>query len=284
MNILLVTPLYSTHYDAGWFWLRTLNQLGHPVQVWDYRLDVNPPPFLHYPDVTLVLKGETVDPRKLPHPVINYWPDALERTPGIEGVLKYYDKVFTPVRPTPDWIEWLPTGWDSSIHRNLREARHGVTYIGTNNSEYKEQMVSEISPDAVIGNGWDSIQIGPLDYKVPSVSILPPKYLHEFVWWANRARILVDIHQSPTVGLNRKFFEMIACGFTIVDRVPGMEEILGWRLTQQVSFTNSNEAKELISHYLERPEEREETWQLEREKIQEYTYKKVAEKILSYLR
>ena len=285
MNILLITPLYSSaHYDSGWFWLRALNELGHSVQVWDYRLDVGPPPFLHCPDVTLVLKGETVDPRKLPHPVINYWPDALERTPGIEGVLKHYDKVFSPVRPTPDWIEWLPIGWDSTIHRDLEVARHGVIYIGTNNSRYKEQMISKIAPDIIIGNGWDSVQIGPLDYKVPSISILPPKYLHEFVWWANKAEVLIDVHQSPYAGVNRKFFEMISCGFTIVDRVPGVMGILGEIFGLNVTYTSVEEAKELVNFFLKNPEERKKMWEMEKEKIQPYTYENSVRRLLECLK
>jgi len=273
MNVLLITPLYSTHYDAGCFWLRALNQLGHSVQVWDYRLDKNPPPFIHYPEVTLVLKGESINPEKLPSPKFNYWPDALERTPGIEEVLKHYDKVFTPIRPTPDWMEWLPSGWDPAIHKELNITKAMRTiYIGTVNSEYKVKMIRGIKPDLVYGNGW---HLGPE---------FGPKYLHDLTYTLNHAELLIDVHQSPNIGVNRKLFEMISCGFTIIDRVPGLEEILGWGLTQQVSFTSSDEAKELIRYYLERPKERGEIWQLEREKIQGYTYGKVVEKVLSYLK
>ena len=277
MNILLITPLYSTHYDAGWFWLRALNQLGHSVQVWDYRLDVDPPPFFHYPEVTLVLKGETIDPRKLPSPKAVYWPDDLERTPGIEKVLQHYDKVFTPVKPAPDWMEWLPTGWDPMIHVDRKMYRNVDTvYVGTANSEYKVKMIEEIDPQWLFGNDWKKIDRWG--------NMIKPVYLHELVAVLNRSKILIDIHQSPTVGLNRKFFECISCGFTIVDRVPGVEDILGWGLTQQVSFTNVDEAKELIRYYLERPREREEVWLLQREKIQEYTYEKAVKRILSFLR
>jgi len=271
MNILLATPLYSTHYDAGWFWLRALNQLGHSISVWDYRLDENPPPFTHYPGVTIVLKGETIDPRRLPSPKAVYWPDALERTPGVEEVLEHYDKVFTPVRPTPDNMEWLPTGWDPAIHRDLQIKRRDTMYIGTCNSDYKRDMIEAIRPDLVHGNNWD-------------YGYLPPVYLHDFVHCANEAKILIDIHQSPTVGLNRKFFECIACGFTIVDKVPGVEDILGEELADQVSFETPKEAKELIRYYLDRPEERNEVWQLEQEKIQEFTYEKAVERILGHLK
>ncbi|GAI99044.1 unnamed protein product, partial [marine sediment metagenome] len=142
------------------------------------------------------------------------------------------------------------------------------TYIGTANSNYKREMIREIGPDLVCGNGWK----------------IPPVYLHELVWYLNKARILIDVHQSPTAGPNRKFFEMIACGFTIVDKVPGVEEILGWGLTNQVSFKTPEEARGLIKNYLERPKERGEIWQLEQEKIQGHTYEKVVRKILGHLK
>ena len=284
MNILLVTPLYSTHFDAGWFWLRALNQLGHSIQIWDYRLDVNPPPFLHYPEITLVLKGETIDPRKLPSPAINYWPDALERTPGIEKVLRYYNKVFTPVRPTPDWMEWLPSGWDPSIHVDLKmEKTADTAYIGTNNSEYKERMIREIRPNFIFGNRWEEVQSDLIGPGEPDRFLLPPVYLHDFVQTANKARVLIDIHQSPTVGLNRKLFEMVACGFTIVDRVPGVEEIFPgfWN---EISFDGPGPARRLIDYFQTHSEDREMLWELERKAIEPYTYDNCARRVLECLR
>jgi len=271
MNILLITPIYSTHYDAGWFWLRALNQLGHSVTVWDYRLDKNPPPLFHYPEVTLVLKGENIDPKKLPSPHVCYWPDALDRTPGIENHLRKYDKVFALVKPIPDWMEWLPTGWDPAIHRDLQVERKGTTYIGTCNSIYKKDMIEAIRPDLVHGNNWD-------------YSYLPPVYLHDFVRCANVAKVLIDVHQAPNAGPNRKFFEMIACGFTIVDRVPGVEEVLGKDLSDQVSFKTPEEAKELITYFVDKYSEREELWRLERERIKPYTYQAAAETVLNSIK
>lgn len=277
MNVLLITPIYSTHFDAGWFWFRALQQAGHSVTVWDYRLDVNPPPTMHYPDVTLVLKGEGIDPRRLPGPKLCYWPDALERTPGVEEVLKCYDKVFTPIRPTPEWMVWLPTGWDPTIHVDMKVHRDVDTvYVGTANSEYKVKMVEGIDPQWLFGNDWKRVDRWG--------RIIKPAYLHELVVILNRTKILIDVHQSPTVGLNRKFFECIACGFTVVDRVPGVEDILGNELAQEVSFISPDEARELIKYYLEKPKERGKLWQLEREKIQEYAYKKAVGKILSHIR
>jgi len=291
VNILLVTPLYSQHWDSGWFWLRALNQLGHAVSVWDYRLDRKPPQFFRLPDVTLVLKGEGIDPKIFPSPKLCYWPDALERTPGVEEVLMHYDKVFTPVRPTPDWMEWLPTGWDPAIHRDLgtERATHSV-YIGTFNSKQKLDKITSIGPQVIAGNGWEQV----LDRRhwrtVPervghgSRLLLGPHYLHDFVRLANQAKVLIDVHQNPKVGLNRKLFEMIACGFTIVDDVPGVREVLGDDVYSRVCFRSPLEARNLIEFYLEHIEEREKLWQLQKQSIQKYTYLETAKKVLSYLK
>ena len=276
MHILLVTPIYSQHYDSGHFWVRALNQLGHFVTVWDYRLDKSPPPFTRYPDLTLVLKGEGLDPHSLPGPRFCYWPDALERTPGIEGVLRGYDKVFTPVRPTPDWMEWLPTGWDPTIHRDLELDRMiDSIYVGTANSPYKVNVVSRIRPTLVFGNNW------PREVE-PSRSgwSRGPIYLNEMVRWFNASKILINVHQSSEVGLNRKFFEMIACGFTLTDHVPGVEDVLGYDLTSEVVFSSVKHARGMIQYYLEHPKEREILWRREREVIEPYTYLKAAERIL----
>jgi len=269
MNILLVTPLYSQHYDAGWFWFRALQRLGHSVTVWDYRLDVQPPPFTVFPELTLVLKGEGLNPQMFPSPRFCYWPDAFERTPSIMSTLERYDRVFSPVRPTPSEAEWLPTGWDPAIHRDLKLPVKTIDslYIGTFNSERKAEFIRQVKPQVVAGNEWEKL---PDACSVLNITY-PPAYLHDMVSLANKAKVLIDIHQGP-VGLNRKFFEMIACGFTIVDRVPGVEEVLGKELEGAVSFKDGKQAHEMIKYYLGHPEEREALWKVEREAIQPYTY------------
>lgn len=273
MNILLVTPLFSSsHFDAGHFGLKALSALGHLVSVWDYRLSLCPPYLtqsVHY-DLALVLKGESVDPdmvKSFADKVVCYWPDKLERTPGIEKVLERYDNVFTPVRPTPDWMVWLPTGYDADIHRDLVTRRYlESVYIGTANSEYKELMVSGIRPSRVFGNGW---------------GIDTPVYLHDFVYVANQYKVLIDIHQAPDCGVNRKFFELIPCGFTIVDDVPGVREILGEELAGKVVYHSVEDAKRMICYYCDHEIERDELWIREKKAIQPYTYRNAVRAILN---
>lgn len=270
MKLLMVTPHKAPHMDAGLFWHKEIVAMGHDIHLWDYRAAPLAYPRRDNFDGCLVFKGETVDPKVLPRPAICYWPDDLGRTPGIESQLEQYDMVFTPVRPTPEGMFWLPTGWDESIHRNRGKTRWIETmYIGTANSEYKRQMVTGINPEGLAGNGWK-------DY--------PPLYGEEFVDYLNQATILINLHQNPEVGLNRKFFEMIACGFTLTDRVPGVEEILGKGLADQVSFTGVDEAKQLIKEWIyEHPMKRNDTWHDMLTKISKYTYKRASEEVLTCL-
>lgn len=263
MKILVATPFMSQHFDAGLFWAKALCSLWHSVILWDYRVQPEKITSLSNSayDLALVFKGEGLDPRLLHTPKVCYWPDALERTPGIEEVLQHYTKVFTPVRPTPNWMEWMPSGWDPAIHRDLGLPRvHLTMYIGTNNSDYKREMIMGIGPEVVYGNEWRAERI--------LVSGMPV-YLHELTHQLNTSQILIDVHQSPTVGLNRKLFEMVACGFTLVDEVPGAREVLG---DLPVYFQGVEEAKAAVAYYLAHPEERERIWALERKAIKPYTY------------
>ena len=281
MNILLVTPLYSQHYDAGHFWLRALNQLGHTVAVWDYRREPGPPPVK--PDFTLVLKGEGIDPRTLRRPRVCYWPDALERTPGVQDVLQDYDRVYTPVRPTPPGMTWLPTGWDPAIHGCTGAPRDIPSlYIGTNNSPRKREFIMAIWPQVIAGNGWEeeaiTIRPGQPQYR------LPPHYLHDFVALASRAKVAINIHQGPA-GLNRKLFELIPSAFTITDRVPGVEEVLGGDIAphlgyDKVSFTTPEEGRALLDRWLADEKGREALWEKEKVRIAPYTYLNAARQIL----
>ncbi|MBA7689802.1 hypothetical protein ES703_98313 [subsurface metagenome] len=273
MKILVVTPFTSQHYDAGLFWIKALCKQGNSVLLWDYRTNPNPPMGYKNVDGTIVFKGEGIAPEILPKPKICYWPDALERTPGIEALLLEFNEVFTPVRPTPDWMEWMPSGWDPDIHKDLGLHRMVDTiYIGTANSAYKVNTVRKLNPIGLFGNLWED-QVGRGS---------PPIYLHEFVKVANKAKILLDVHQSPNVGLNRKLFELIACGFTIVDHVPGVEELFP-EVWDNFTYSTPEQAKELIKHYLKREKARNDIWKQQRETIEPYTYHNLAWRMVQCL-
>ena len=262
MKILLATPFLSTHFDAGWFWVSALSQLGLTCCLWDYRRQ--PMPKVEV-DFTLVMKGESIDPRSLPRPRVCYWPDAIERTPGIEQLLQLYDKVYTPVRPTPAGMIWMPSGFDPDIHRYTGVPRDlDSLYIGTNNSDRKRRFLAVIKPSVIAGNGWEGIS-------EPGTTFLPPQYLHDFVALASRAQVLINIHQGP-VGVNRKLMECCACSPCLTDDVPGVSEIFGESLAKSVSFSTPKKGAEMLSYYLSHPKDLNDLWGEELLKIKPHSY------------
>lgn len=275
MNILVVSPLNSVHHDAGWYWVKALIKLGHRVDTWDYRAypEVKKSPIKY--DLTIVFKGETLVPSMFSGKKVCYWPDKLDRTPGIENILKGYDKVFCPMRPTPKGMIWLPTGFDPDTHKDLKMIR-GIdsVYIGTNNSEYKFSMVRDIKPTEIYGNNWQWY---------PELQVKLPVYDKALAVVCNRAKVIVDIHQAPDTGVNRKFFEMVACGLTIVDNVPGIQEILG-TTAGYVTYLGAEDARSLIRSFVKDPIWREEVWRQEKQAILGHSYEEAAKKLLAEVR
>ncbi len=273
MKLLIATPLFSFLGDAGHFWVKAFCELQHSVSIWDYRLKEYPPTIDY--DACIVLKGESICPSMLHQPRVIYWPDEFVRTPGIEPLLKEYDIVFSSEAPPPAWVHWLPAGWDPDIHRvpeNTNRYFESV-YIGTANSDYKVRTVMGLRPQIVAGNKW------PISgtYR----GRMPPQYLRDFVELASSAKVLIDVHPLPNVGLNRKFFELMACGPTIVDRVPGVKEVLGQELHDQVTFSTVEEGQELIRRLLAMSDaERHAIWVREKTAIQPYSYLNCAREMI----
>ena len=274
MRILLATPWFSGHLDAGLFWASALGRLGHDVVLWDHRAEPDPP---RIPcQVALVMKGdETVAARLRPWTpnVVSYWPDWFDREPGLlDRLLKAYDLVATPVRPTPAGCLWLPTGWDPQFHQRRPGASPFPSLAWGTYTERKHHYLVTIRPSFIMGNGWS-----------PAVSpspVLPPHYGPALVAILSAAAVQINIHRD-NVGLNRRIFEMCACGPCISDRVPGVEEVFGKSLTQRMSFETPAEGRAMLIYYLEHPLEREELWASERELIKPFTYTAAAERLLS---
>ena len=270
MRVLLASPFFADHWDAGHYWLRAFNRLGHSVLTWDYRMDVTPPPGDY--DLALVLKGSRRVSELLHGPRICYWPDQLGRGPAEEEDLSLYDRVYTMARPTPAGMIWLPGSWEPAVHGARRNRRGSPVwdsiFIGTH-TPYKEQVLRVIQPQHLFGNGWPA-----------SMSPRNATYLHEFAQLLADSRVAINVHRLPTAGLTRRFFEFIACTFTISDRAPGVEEILGKDLADKVCFTTPEEGRDLLLKYLADREERQWLWQAEQKAIAGYTYEHLAQEAL----
>jgi hypothetical protein len=265
MKILLATPYMSQHYDSGLFWARALSRLGHELVLWDYRLDkeLHLSPWMY--DLGIMLKGTTNAARQLMYrcdKTISYWPDALGRDKTSEKCLRHFDLVF-----------WFPGAYDEQVHQRHNIAKSssrkrgkqegGSVFIGTH-TQRKEMFLMEIQPTLIFGNGWN----GP-----------HAVYLHEYVNILSGAQVSVNIHRD-NIGLNRRFFESIACAFTITDRVPGVEEVLGSSLADLVSFETPQQGREMLEYYLDKPDMCKEIHALELDAIREYSYSHLVKKIL----
>ena len=262
MRILLASPFYSQHWDAGHFWARALSRLGHELVLWDYRIDRDPPNVEC--DFALVLKGSVnafQQARRLAPVRVCYWPDALGREPVTEQFMfSTCDRVYTMVRPTPEGMTWLPGAYDERIHRPSTLAfQRSSIFCGTYTAR-KQRFLDVIQPADLFGNDW------------PDPIVRRPRYLHEYVEMLSRSQVAVNIHRADGIGLTRRFFEFMACTFTISDRIPGVEEILGKELADLVSFTTPEEGRDKLAHFLKHPALCRELHEQETAKIRGYTY------------
>lgn len=268
MKILLVSPLFSQHWDLGHLWIKAFSDLGHHVSVWDFRLCPEPPHTTY--DFAFVLKGSIRTPFQLKSPKFVHWPDAVERTPDLQETLSEYDKVFGSDR-TAEWIEWLPEGisWDPDLHKPLPGLERTIdTFFFGTNTERKFKFLNIMQPQVMAGNGW-SREIQAL-------------YLIGLVDMLSRVRIALNVHPN-LMGPNGRMFEAMSCAFTITDKVRDVDTVLGEELTRRVGFDTPEEGKAMIEYFLSRPSERDELWEAEREAIKPYTYKAAAKKVLSYV-
>ena len=279
-TVLLATPYLSQHFDAGHYFMSALSRLRVALVLWDYRRE--PCPTVK-PDVLLALKGSPevsrVAERTFWGERVCYWPDKLGRDPTTEEGLKHFDRLYTCLRPTPEGMTWLPSGWDPVVHTpwdGKQEQKNDRVVIGTA-PERKAGFLRVLQPRLTFGNGWWD------DPTLYQGHAYMPIYLHEMVAELRNTRVAINIHRDGDTGLNRRFFEMMACTFTITDLVPGVVEVLGADLAARVGFTDPHEAKNKLDFYLAHPEERRDLWEAERRAIAPYTYEKTVERILTDL-
>lgn len=291
MKILLASPFYSQHWDAGHFWARAFSRLGHELVLWDYRTDISPPDGVSC-DLAVVMKGDrrTLVPRHVAPIRVCYWPDDFERGPDdgdgqpaanfpkAQELLYNYDIVFSPIFPTPaEGMVWLPGAWDERVHvRRVLTRQHmrgGSVFAGTY-TERKAKFLKVMKPGLIVGNGWHS-------------TLSRAVYLHEYVGMLSQYSLSINVHRDD-IGINRRLFEMMACGFTITDRVPGVVELLGEWLAEKVTFETPAEGLELKDYYLRAIDQSsggygrdiQILWEMERDAIANYTYTHLARSII----
>lgn len=266
MKILLAADIFSQWFSCGQYFLKAFSELGHYVNVWDYRFSTSDPCVSDY-DFLFAYKGDRRVAKYISSlkTSICYYPDAFERDPDAISLLQSYSKVFTTIRPAPQWMEWFPTGWDPDIHRTVEAAKVlSSVFVGTSTPR-KQSFLDVMRPTAVFGNGWGEG--------------VKPVYLWEYQRVLSASSVLINVHRND-IGLNSRLFEMMATGFTITDIVPGVREVLGDELTNRVGFTTPEQGRERLEYFLSHPEERDELWYAERKAIRPYTYLECAKRVL----
>ncbi|GEM_PF-6118507 len=238
--------------------------MGLAVQLWDYRLSPSPPAGYRDASLTLVLKGEGINPQLLAHPRVCIWPDAFGRDPTAEVLLRAYDRVYTGAYEHPPGVQFLPLGFDDALHVSFNSERSpGAIFVGTA-TERKAKFLRAIQPNAIFGNGWgDGVY---------------PVYGSELVQVLNQYLLAVNVHRD-NMGVTRRLFEMIACGPTITDLVPGVEEVLG-PVALEMGFHTPQEGAELKTSFLSHPDVLMAVWHKARAAIQPYTYQAAVRRIV----
>jgi len=267
MKILLVTPIFSQHWDLGHCWLKAFSDLGHHVSLWDFRLTPEPPTEDY--DLAFVLKGHQRTPHQLHSPKMVHWPDAVERTPDLQDTLSEYDEVFG-TDGSCEWMHWMPEGisHDPDLHKNYKLERTIDSFFFGTYTERKFEFLNVIKPQAMVGNGW-SKEIHAL-------------YSSGLIDMLNRVKVSINVHPNM-MGPNGRMFESMACAFTITDKVRDVDKVLGAELLERVGFDTPQEGRALVEYFLEHEKEREELFVAEREAIKPYTYRAAAERVLRYV-
>ena len=273
MNILLCTPIFAQHADAGIFFLAALSRHGHRVTVWDHRHEPVCPKVAV--DASIVLKG-SFDPAMLPPgKKLAYWPDRLGREPHWEQYLPAYDRVFTCLRPTPPAMVWLPGFFDPLLHRpDPRLARHFIMLYGTH-TDNKEKVLQSLIPEnptmphlplIIFGNGWPE-----------RLHTNPPVYMHALVAMLSGALVSINVHRDPGVGLNRRLFESAACAPTLTDDVPGAREVV----PEEMIYSSTQDLRMKIEYLLGDPKRMLDMYQRGRAAIAPYTYEQGVQRMLT---
>lgn len=246
--------------------------MGHNVSLWDYRLE--PKPESQSYDLFLGMKTPPEATQLVKGPKFVYWSDDFDRTPDLlANLLAAYDKVYTPVRPTPPGCIWLPTGYDPLVHVDRGFRRNWGCVSGGTYTQRKKDFLEVIRPTFIFGNDWEE--------SVGGARMHGPVYLQDYVYFLGNANLLVNIHHGD-VGVGRRLFEFIACGPTITDDVPGIPEVLG-SVYKDVSFKTPEQGLELKNRLMANPGCLRELWEEERRAVRLYTYQSVATEMLMCL-
>ncbi len=259
------------------------------------------------PQLIIVLKGETIPLNvlgglrcHLKVPIVTWWVDDPFRFPDIVETYSLYDRFFIFDRAYIPRLEdlgvrrltFLPCACDIHDYRkmnlsgaNRRRYACDVAFAGAFYSQRGRLVTSMAGLDvAVWGLGWQLPEAKPALQAVGRGALRGKKLeAQQAARLYNVAKICVNKHHGQSVynGLNLRSFEVLACGgFQLVDRLPGMHELLAPG-KEVVCYESYDHARELADCYLARPEARAEIGRRGRERVlREHTYRHRMETML----
>ncbi len=259
------------------------------------------------PQLIIVLKGETIPLNVLERlscelgvPIVTWWiddpfgfPDAIETYSSYDHFF-VFDGAYIPrledlgVRR----LTFLPCACDIHDYRkmnlsgaNRRRYACDVAFAGAFYSQRGRLVTSMAGLDvAVWGLGWQLPEAKPALQAVGRGALRGKKLeAQQAARLYNVAKICVNKHHGQSVynGLNLRSFEVLACGgFQLVDRLPGMHELLAPG-KEVICYESYDQARELADYYLARPEARVEIGRNGRVRVlKEHTYRHRMKKML----
>lgn len=250
------------------------------------------------PDLTLVLKGETLLPdtvaalRQASGHLATWWVDDPLRHARTREAMTLYDAMFVfdkwyfaPLSQAGvSQLYFLPCCGDAGVFRPMTldpvdRQRYDcdVAFVAVYYPARGEIVESLGGLKVCIwGPHWDGV-----DARQALRSVDPGAWRGKFVDQTtaariyNAARICLNVHhiQTHVGGLNTRTFEVPACGaFLLTDYVSGMEELFSPG-EEVVCYSSPDEVRSLVDHYLAHPEERARISQRGRERVlREHTY------------
>jgi len=164
MKICLAAPLNRGAFGVSV--LLKLQKMRHQVIPFDYRAciqDVGQAEMNKFfvqaqdkCDLTLVIKGESIDPATLKHPAAIWFTDDPARYPWADKLGEAYDVKYA-VRPS-NVFKYLPIGVDMDVHKPVAaNPIHLVGFAGTGRPERTELIrhLWEKYQIQIYGNSWN---------------------------------------------------------------------------------------------------------------------------------
>lgn len=226
------------------------------------------------PDLVIVLKGEQLSSEVLaqvkhlaPGPLVAWWIDDPWRYPKFIEHIALFDRLFVFDRACMEGlrdagvhgVHFLPCAVDETVYRPLRlrpaeRRRFGcdVVFVGWYYPKRGTvaRTVAQSVDLGVWGGGWDS----PEARQMVNGSVVRGGAVTDRtaakIYSACQIGLNIHADQSRLGGLNMRTFEVLASGlFQLVDRIPGMEELL-IPDREIVCYSTVEEACQLTKHYL----------------------------------